>query len=146
MVLWAAFGLGRNFSCNSVGSICHKISDKAKSLPIFHALTGCDTTSGFHWSSKTKAWKTWDRYPHVNSAFAYITEHPFCTVEVTDDHFATLEAFVVQMYQKCDISKVNDARIAMFRKKPRPLNRLPPTQVREIGHLINIPCGIFIFT
>ena len=51
--LWVAFGMGRNFSFISVNSICDDLGQvRSKSLPVFCALSGCDTTSAFFGKSK----------------------------------------------------------------------------------------------
>ena len=51
--IWVAFGKGRFYSikyiCASLGEL------KARALPVFHALTGCDTTSAFRGKGKKSA-------------------------------------------------------------------------------------------
>ena len=38
-------------------------------LPLFHALTGCDTVSAFAGRGKKTAWQTWKAFPEVTDAF-----------------------------------------------------------------------------
>ena len=46
--LKVAFGVGKNFAVYSVNNICSILGlDKNKMMSIFHAFSGCDTTS-FH--------------------------------------------------------------------------------------------------
>ena len=54
--LWVAFGMGRNFSLISINSIGDFLGEaRSVSLPVFHALTGCDTTSTFYGNGKKSA-------------------------------------------------------------------------------------------
>ncbi len=46
--IWVAFGKGKSFSYWHINSICTFLGEeKALGLPVFHSLTGSDTTSGF---------------------------------------------------------------------------------------------------
>ena len=46
--IWVAFGVSKNYRLISINAICHTLGEpKARALPVFHALTGCDTTSAF---------------------------------------------------------------------------------------------------
>ena len=38
-------------------------------LHVFHAFTGCDTTSSFGGRGKKTAWNTWKVFPEVTAAF-----------------------------------------------------------------------------
>jgi hypothetical protein len=52
--LWVAFGMGRNFSYININTICVSLGEaRSRSLPVFHALTGCDTTSSFYGKGKS---------------------------------------------------------------------------------------------
>jgi len=43
-----AFGVGKNYRLISINAICHTLGEPtSKALPLFHALSGCDTTSAF---------------------------------------------------------------------------------------------------
>jgi hypothetical protein len=42
--LWMAFGTGKNFRYLPIHEIAMKLgSDRCRALPLFHAITGCDT-------------------------------------------------------------------------------------------------------
>ena len=46
--LWLAFGTGKNFRYIAAHEIAVGLGpQKAKALPMFHSLTGCDTVSSF---------------------------------------------------------------------------------------------------
>ena len=56
--LWVAFGMGRNFRFISISAICSHLGEAhSRSLPVFHALSGCDTTSSFYGKRKVSAWQ-----------------------------------------------------------------------------------------
>uniref|UniRef100_UPI00358F36DD uncharacterized protein n=1 Tax=Myxine glutinosa TaxID=7769 RepID=UPI00358F36DD len=133
--LWAAFGMGAHYTCVDIGSLSATLGDRAKALTAFHAFTGCDTTSGFHWSSKKKAWRVWDMLPELTDAFLAIAREPFLNVTTESPVFAVLERFVVLLYDsKLSTTSINEARMMMFKTKPRPLNKLPPTQNVLLHH------------
>ena len=43
---------------------------KASALPVFHPLTGCDTTSAFAGRGKRPAWEIWSTLPEIASTFS----------------------------------------------------------------------------
>lgn len=50
---WIAFGTEKHFQYISIDIICEALGPrKAKALPLFHAITGCDTTSSFQGKGK----------------------------------------------------------------------------------------------
>ena len=76
-------------------------------LPIFHALTGCETVSAFCGRGKKTAWNTWQVYPKLPrhlKTFSFANRDQWMTM-------ATLEWFVVLRYDcTSDIMNVNDSR------------------------------------
>ena len=59
--IWLAFGTGKYFCYLSAHKITNTLGPRA--LPIFHALTGCDTVSSF--VGKNTAWNTWNVLPKL---------------------------------------------------------------------------------
>src|SRR6218665_2176239 len=58
--LWIAFGLGKNFHYIAAHDIAVALGTKRSSaLPVFHALTGCDTVSSFYGRGKSTTFDTW---------------------------------------------------------------------------------------
>ena len=52
-----AFGVGMDFAVYSVNNICSTLGlGKSKIMSIFHAFSGCDTTSSFQGRGKKSAW------------------------------------------------------------------------------------------
>ena len=82
--LWLAFGMGRNFRFISVNSICAVLGEpRSTSLPVFHALTDCDTTSCFFGKGKKSAWQAWEIFPEVTPTFEMLAKTPF--MQLTTD-------------------------------------------------------------
>ena len=62
--LWIiAFGTGTSSRYLAVHEIASRLGpEKARSLPVFHAFTGCDNVSCFSGKGKKTAWITWVAY------------------------------------------------------------------------------------
>ena len=57
--LWIAFGTGTSLRYLAVREIASRLGpEKARSLPVFHAFSGCDTVSCFSRKGKKTAWIT----------------------------------------------------------------------------------------
>ena len=52
--IWIAFGMGiKTSDFYSLNALCSTLGDsRSQALPVFHALTGCDTTSAFRGKGK----------------------------------------------------------------------------------------------
>ena len=89
---------------------------RSRSLPVFHALTGCDTTCTFYGKSKKSAWQAWELYPGVTT--------------VDSDHFKRIERFTVILFDKLSpLDSINITRMELFCKNNTDMDKLPPTQV-----------------
>lgn len=96
--LWIAFGTGNNFRYLAVHQYALAMGpDKARALPIFHAITGCDTVSFFAGRGKKTAWDVWISNDEVTAVFRHLITSPD---EIPDDHLAVLERFVVLLYER----------------------------------------------
>jgi hypothetical protein len=133
--LWIIFGVGKNVRVIPVHEIAASLGiDRTKSLPVFHAFTGCDTVSSFGGRGKKTAWDVWISYPNVTKAFMRL-----CSLGndgIDDETFAILERFIVIMYDRaCDALDVNSARKQLFTKKSRAFDSLPPTRDALLQHI-----------
>ena len=64
--LWVAFGTGGHFRFIPIHEVAVAVGPrKSATLPLFHALTGCDTVSSFAGIGKKTAWVAWNVYPEV---------------------------------------------------------------------------------
>ena len=128
--LWLAFGMGRNILFISVNSILGK--PRSTSLPVFHALTGCDTTSCFFGKGKKSAWQTWKIFPEVTPTDSKCLPRRYlCNLRQT--HFKQIERYTVIMYDKLSpLSDINLTRMELFCKNGKAMDKLPPTQVNIV--------------
>ena len=94
--IWVAFGKGKKFRFYSINYICASLGElKARALPVFHALTGCDTTSAFRGKGKKSAWQAWQTYKEVTETFVFLASHPFEHLSDDSIHFHRIERFTV---------------------------------------------------
>ena len=122
--VWLAFGTGKGFRYLAA----HRMSsclgpEKSLALPMFHALTGCDTVSAFVGHGKKTAWATWNSLPELTGALLTLAHAPTGIME---------EAIIYDRMSTCtDIKK---ARKKLFTKKSSVL-RIPPTQAALVQHV-----------
>ena len=132
--IWIAFGMGRSFSFISINRICTSLGEqKSRSLPVFHALSGCDTTSAFNGKGKKSAWQAWELcHEAVTPSLEFLSTHPFQQLEADSTHFRNLERMTVIMYDKSSpLASINETRMDLFCKHNRAIEKLPPTQVNQ---------------
>lgn len=132
--IWVAFGMGRNYKFLSINKVCKSLGEqKSRGLPVFHAFSGCDTTSAFNGKGKRSAWQAWSICNElVTPSFAFFSAHPFHQLEIDSPHFHNLERLAVVMYDKSSpVAFINEARMDLFCKHKRAIEHLPPTQVNK---------------
>ena len=111
---------------------------RASCLSVFHALSGCDTTSAFVGKGKRSAWQAWQQYNAVTPTLAYLAENPFQHLDADSEHFQKIERMAVIMYDKsCPCDSINEARKELFCKQNRAMDKLPPTKVTKICKLFS---------
>ncbi len=105
------------------------------SLPLFHAFTGCDTTSQLLGCGKKTAWAAWENMPEITETLLALMEDPNSFV-LDSIHMQRFERFHVIMYSKsCSAATVNQARQKLFSHGLRSLEAIPPTQAALFEHL-----------
>lgn len=95
--LGIAFGAGKHFRYIAVHELAAALGpSKVKALPLFHAFTGCDTTSCFAGKGKKSAWETWNNFPTVTDTLLELFP-PFSSHSdpISDSCLAVTERFVV---------------------------------------------------
>ena len=117
--IWIAFGVGKSYRFLSINTICSTLGElKPQALPIFHALTGCDTTSAFKGKGKKSAWQAWQAFKEVTETLVHLSLNPFENVHVDPIHFASIERFIVVLYDRTSpLISVNYVREELFCKK-----------------------------
>ena len=130
------FGTGKTFRYLDATHMPRKLgNDKCDALPAFHALTGCDTTSGFAGRGKRTAWSVWNKFEHVTPALRTLVQTP--TAAHIDGILPTIERFVILMYDKeIPDDSVNKARQTLFTQKGREIEKIPPTKDALRQHVL----------
>ena len=125
--LSVAFGTCGHFRFIPIHEVAAAVGPrKSATLPLFHALTGCDTVSSFAGIGQKTAWAAWNVYPEVTEEFEELMH---MADPISDRTLDVIERFVVLMYSRTsDLSRVNDARKQLFAQKSRSLENSPPTQ------------------
>ncbi len=100
--IWVAFGMGKTFSYLSINHLCLSLGEqKSCSLPLFHAITGCDTTSAFYGKGKKSAWLACDLCQDiVTPTLEFLSLNPFHHLTYDSTYFQNLERMIVMMYDK----------------------------------------------
>ena len=126
--LWIAFGVGKDYCFYSINHIALNIGERtSKALPMFHAFTGCDTTSSFFRKEK-KAWQSWKSYQAVKDAFMAIRNKLFQEIQIESEKFKFLKHFTILKYDKNSTEVcINYARKELFPKKGRSFENIPTT-------------------
>ena len=91
-----AFGMGRSFKYISINKIRPALGEqKSHFLPVFHAFSGCDTTSAFNGKGKRSAWQAWELCSHtMTPSLEFLSTHPFQQLDVDSERFRNLERLV----------------------------------------------------
>ena len=132
--LWLAFGIKLHFRYMPIHEIVRGLDPvMCKTLPVFHAFTGCDTVSAFGGQGKKTAWSVWKVFPDVTEVFEDLM---LMEDNISDLSLSLLERFVMLLYdQTSDLLTVNDARKQLFTQKSRSLENIPPTQAALKQHI-----------
>ena len=132
--LWIMHGSGKNIQNVPAHAIATSLGvDKSTSLPMFHALTGCDTVSYFGGRGKKTAWDVWKVYPQLTIELNTLITSPECITERSKD---VIERFVVLLYDRTSgKQRVNDLRCELFTKRSRTIDNIPPTQAALHEHI-----------
>ena len=115
----------------------HKIAaslglEKSLALHMFHALTGCDTVSGFVGHGKKTAWAVWNSIFDLTSALLELA-HALNMIQEQCLH--TIERFVIPVYDRTSTStEVNKARKKLFAKTSS-VPRIPLTYAALEQHV-----------
>ena len=90
--IWIAFGTGKNHRVLSINAICERLGEpKSRALPVFHAVTGCDTISAFKFKGKKSAWQAWQAFAEVTDTFVHLSAHPIENLNLDSRYFKSLE-------------------------------------------------------
>ena len=131
--LWLAFGTRKHFRYLAGHEMAIALGTrKAQALPMFHALTGCDTVSSFVGHGKKTAWSTWNVQPQLTDAMLNLSCAPS---NVQDDVMHTIERYVILLYDRTSTcTDIDKARRKMFARRPN-VKQIPPTKATLEQHV-----------
>ena len=134
--LWIGFGTGKNYRDIPIHTIFADIGPSmALALPLYHSITGCDTTSQFLGCGKKSAWAAWAAVPELTDTFATLMQNPNL-LTLDSEYMHNVEKFVILMYSiGCGATSVNMARYQLFTSGSRSLENIPPTQTALFEHV-----------
>ena len=134
--LWIGLGTGKHYRDIPIHDIKSALGPtKSLALPLFHSLSGCDTTSQLLGIGKKTAWSTWQSMPELTETLLNLTHNPQ-PFSMDSDDMKQLERFFVLMYSRsCSATSVDEARLQLFSHGSRTLEALPPTKAALYQHV-----------
>ena len=131
--LWVEFMVGKKRCYIPAHELASMMGpEKARAMPIFHAITGCDTISKFKGKKKKTAWETWNAFPEVMQAFLSLMDER----ELSRDNFNIIQHYMCIMYSRTSkYMKVNEARRFMFAQGNKAFEVIPPTEAVLEQHI-----------
>ena len=124
--LWFQTGVRDKSRYIPVHSVSQAIgSSLCSSLPGFHALTGCDSTSSFYGIGKKKAWNVIEKNSEFQAALGQLGQ----AIPLSKRLQNAYEKIVCRFYTSAPKSgtTVNSVRHWLFCQKPYTNENLPPT-------------------
>ena len=136
--IYYRFIIGDDVRFYNINELCLLFGEETcKSLPFFHAFTGCDTVSSFFNHSKIQFWDCWlasiDK-PILDDIFQRYSDTPS---EVRDTDLEILKTFILKIYGKRSSSETSltDYRLQQFSSMPNStLRLLPPSLSGLVQH------------
>ena len=131
--IWLAFGTGKNFRYLAAHKMASCLGpERSLALPMFHAMTGCDTVSSFVGHGKKTAWTICKSLPELTGTLLKLADSP---ARVTEEAMKAIERFVILLYDKTSTcTDVNKARKKLFAKNSS-VQRIPPTYAALEQHV-----------
>ena len=140
--LWISFGTGKDFRHIPIHELARGLGDdRSVVMPLFHAMTGCDTVSYFANIGKKTAWQRWNSFPEMTEALLMLQVADELEPEALPESACqTIEKFVVSLYDKSiaiqeEAASVNASRKNLFASKGRAVDHIPPSFGAFVMHL-----------
>ena len=131
--LWVEFMVGKKRCYTSTHELASTVGpEKVRAMSIFHAITGCETTSEFKGKKKKIAWETWNAFPDITQAFLSLMDER----ELSRNNFNIIQHYVCNMYSRTSkYMKVNEARRFMFAHGNKAFELILPTEAALEQHI-----------
>ena len=137
--IWIAFRSGKNTKMLHLNTIAANLGPvNCRGMAMFHAFTGCDSTSSFKFKGKRYCCKVMKMMPHLMQHFASVAETPF---QISRSLMETVNEFVCKLYSSSDVPEndVNKLRMRIFFTKDKRC-RTNSTHNGCIGTTYNTQC------
>ena len=140
--------MGKKCRFYPINNMCRSLGEpKSRALLMFHAYSGCDTTSAFSAKGKKSTWGAWQAYDDATVIFVSLAKHPFQQLDVDCQQFQKLERLTVIVYDKSSpLCSINQVRKELFCHGNRAMERLPPTQDALLQHIDLFPVYLFDYS
>lgn len=104
-----------HLDCINCIDLALKLGQKlCKSLPAYHAFTGCDYTAAFYNKGKIRPFKMFSKNETYQTVFASLND----SADIfNDEKMNAVQEFTAEMYGVKHCQSVNDARFRIFMKK-----------------------------
>lgn len=114
--VWLNAGTGNNQRYINLTKVYENLgSSLCRSLPGFHALTGCDYNPAFFKKGKQRPFKILMKRPEYQQALMHFGDPELLTDEHRqEDIFKTIQKFICEIYSVPDTYDVNAARLQLF--------------------------------
>ena len=123
--IWLAFGTGKNLRYLAAHEMASCLGpERSLALPMFHAMTGCDTVSSFVGHGKKTAWTIWKSLPELTGTLLKVADSP---TRVREEAMKAIERFMILLYDKTS-TRCEKARKKLFAKNSS-VQRIPPTML-----------------
>ena len=141
--LWFCTGMKDRHRLIPGHDIAHALGEKmCSSLPGFHAITGCDSTSSLAGIGKKKAWDSFCRSTDHQDSLSLLGEEQELNVTTA----GKCEAYVCSLYTASKkTSTADELRYLMFCQKKQKNEMLPPTSDCLLQHLKQSNCQAFVW-
>ena len=143
--LWLKTGVGSNKRYIAIHTTCQTLGTTlSKLLPVFHAITGCDSVSAISGKGKKSA------FTHLKENIGRFTDMQSfgetSTIDTTADYIETVIQFICELYDKqFKSANINALRFKLFTKKSLSDEKLPPTLDALLLHLRRSAYQCFIW-
>ena len=131
--VWVSFGMGKSFRFIAAHEIARALGpEKVQALPMFHALTGCDTVSCFTGHGKRKEWAVWTILPQLTQTLTDLSTAPD---HIDEDAKHTIERYIILLYDRTSTATdINKAHCKLFAKRSN-VQLIPPTSAALKQHV-----------
>ena len=121
----------------NVTKMYKKLGDElSKSIPAFHALTGCDFNPAFSRRGKKGPFSVLQKKPEYQRALSTLGS----SETISDETFASIEKFTCDIYPKNKSTSINEARRIIFERAYKPTKNKPFGGLKGIDGSNLPPC------